>query len=175
LVFSALILAVGLAWEAMAPASTPVGRPGTLSAARATSSSPGAAESWAQSDVVQPAQLAKELAGLQSSRPLVVCVGFKFLYDSAHIPGSVLLGPAREATGLNSLESAAQSWPRHRDIVIYCGCCPFTECPNVHPAFAALKRMGFTRLRVLNIPQNFGQDWVQKGLPVEKSASPKGK
>jgi hypothetical protein len=27
--------------------------------------------------------------------------------------------------------------------------------------------MGFTKLKVLYIPNNFGQDWVNKGLPVE--------
>jgi len=28
--------------------------------------------------------------------------------------------------------------------------------------------MGFTRLRVLILPNNFGIDWVEKGYPVEK-------
>jgi len=28
--------------------------------------------------------------------------------------------------------------------------------------------MGFTRLRVLVLPNNFGIDWAQKGYPVEK-------
>jgi len=28
--------------------------------------------------------------------------------------------------------------------------------------------MGFTRLRVLVLPNSFGIDWVEKGYPVEK-------
>ena len=102
----------------------------------------------------------------------MICVGFSFLYESAHVPGSVLYGPARETSGLKSLEAAAQAWPRDRSVVVYCGCCPFKQCPNIRPAFAALKRMGFTRLRLLELDPDFRTDWLQKGLPVEKSPAP---
>jgi thiosulfate/3-mercaptopyruvate sulfurtransferase len=144
-------------------------------AANATALSAAAAETpepWAQSEVIQPGELAKVLTGDQNARPFVVCVGFRILYEQAHIPGSVLLGPARDSKGLKSLEDAAASWPRDRETVIYCGCCPFNKCPNVRPAFAALKQMGFTHLLVLDIPDNFGDDWVRKGFPIEKSAPP---
>ena len=119
-----------------------------------------------------PQALVRELAGPAASKPLVVCVGFNFLYESAHVPSSLLYGPARETAGLKSLEAAAQGWPRDRGVVLYCGCCPFKQCPNIRPAFEALKRMGFTRLRVLELDPDFRTDWLQKGLPVEKSAPP---
>jgi thiosulfate/3-mercaptopyruvate sulfurtransferase len=45
---------------------------------------------------------------------------------------------------------------------------PFGYCPNIRPAFVALHGMGFTRLRVLVMPNNFSSDWVDKGYPVEK-------
>jgi len=32
---------------------------------------------------------------------------------------------------------------------------------------AALRAMGFTRLRALMLPTSFGRDWISKGLPVE--------
>jgi thiosulfate/3-mercaptopyruvate sulfurtransferase len=127
-----------------------------------------AVDPWNNDQLIQPQQLATELARPTDSRPRVVCVGFKFLYESGHVPGTAFYGPAREAAGLHDLETAAKAWPRDREVVIYCGCCPLKQCPNVRPAFAALKAMGFTRLRLLDLDTDFRTDW--KGLPVEKTA-----
>ena len=52
--------------------------------------------------------------------------------------------------------------------MIYCGCCPWSHCPNVKPADDALRAMGFTNVKVLYIADNFGADWVNKGYPVAK-------
>ena len=52
-------------------------------------------------------------------------------------------------------------------IVLYCGCCPWGRCPNVGPAYKLLLDMGFTRVKVLYLADNFGADWVNKGFPVE--------
>jgi hypothetical protein len=52
--------------------------------------------------------------------------------------------------------------------VLYCGCCPWDKCPNVRPAYDALKKMGFLQLKVLRMNQDFARDWVEKGLPTEK-------
>lgn len=130
------------------------------------------AEPWSTTQVIEPADLVKQLAGPENPRPLVVYVGFDFLYQAAHVPGAVFDGPARESAGLDRLKTAAKDWPRDRDIVIYCGCCPFSHCPNVRPAFAALKDMGFTRLRVLRIENDFRADWLKQGYPIEKSLPP---
>jgi len=43
-----------------------------------------------------------------------------------------------------------------------------SRCPNIRPAFLALRDMGFTRLRVLMLPTDLYTDWVQKGYPTEK-------
>ena len=129
-----------------------------------------AADPWNSDQLIQPQQLATELAGPADSKPRVVCVGFKFLYESGHVPGSAFYGPTREAAKLHDLQTAAKAWPRGHEIVIYCGCCPLKQCPNVRPAFAALKAMGFTRLRLLDLETDFRTDW--KGLPVEKTSPP---
>lgn len=126
---------------------------------------------WDSSKLVQPDDLAKELAGPAGSHPHVVCVGFQFLYKTAHVRDSEFYGPAREAAGLDSLKKAAAHWPRNRNLVIYCGCCPFRHCPNVRPAFDALNQMGFTHVRVLMVAHNLGEDWVHKGLPVDGSVA----
>jgi len=52
--------------------------------------------------------------------------------------------------------------------VIYCGCCPWSHCPNVKSADDALRAMGFIHVKVLYISNNFGADWVDKGYPVGK-------
>ena len=52
--------------------------------------------------------------------------------------------------------------------MIYCGCCPLAHCPNLRPAYTALKELGFSRLRILNLPENFGTDWADRGYPTER-------
>jgi thiosulfate/3-mercaptopyruvate sulfurtransferase len=141
---------------------------GDSAAGRGDAQTPPASEPWSAGEVIQPEQLALTLTRPPGLRPLVVCVGFPTLYQSAHVPGSILHGPARDPMALKDLETAAQAWPRDHEIVLYCGCCPFAQCPNVRPAFSALKRMGFRRLRVLYLAQDFAHDWVARGFPVEK-------
>jgi hypothetical protein len=58
--------------------------------------------------------------------------------------------------------------PRDREIVIYCGCCPWEKCPNIRPAFAALQEMGFTHVKALYVPDNLAKDWIGKGFPTDK-------
>jgi hypothetical protein len=42
------------------------------------------------------------------------------------------------------------------------------RCPNSRPAFAALRDLGFTKLRVLDLPTSFEVDWADKGFPYDK-------
>ena len=127
----------------------------------------GGAQDFPPANVLEPSQLAALLSH-PGDKPAVICVGFKFLYDSAHVPGSIFLGPGREAGGLVALEKWAGSAPRNKTVVLYCGCCPWDKCPNVRPAYDALKKMGFLQLKVLRMNQDFARDWVEKGLPTEK-------
>jgi thiosulfate/3-mercaptopyruvate sulfurtransferase len=120
-------------------------------------------------DSVSPADFAKELASASGTdKPVVVCTAPAFLYRVAHIPGSVFHGPASSPEGLSSLTAWAQPLPRSTSIVIYCGCCPLAQCPNLAPAYAALKKQGFTRVRVLLIQDNFKIDWIDRGYPYER-------
>ena len=52
--------------------------------------------------------------------------------------------------------------------MIYCGCCPWSHCPNVAAAYDTLHALGFTQVKVLYIAENFGDDWVNQGYPVAK-------
>ncbi len=44
------------------------------------------------------------------------------------------------------------------------------KCPNIRPAYRTLREMGFTHVRVLNIPTNMHEDWFSKGYPAEGAA-----
>jgi len=120
------------------------------------------------SRLIKPEELVKVLQS-SSEKPLVIQVGSHVLYSQAHIPGSEYIGPASSASGLQQLRKRAESLPRDKFIVIYCGCCPWSHCPNVKPADDALQAMGFTNVKVLYIANNFGADWVEKGYPAAKS------
>jgi thiosulfate/3-mercaptopyruvate sulfurtransferase len=122
-------------------------------------------EPWGR-QTVGAADLVKELAG--GDKPVVVCTAPPSMYRMGHIPGAVLHGPASYPAPLAELTAWAQALPRTSSVVIYCGCCPLAYCPNLRPAYNALKDMGFTRLRVLILPENFGVDWVDRGYPVER-------
>lgn len=117
----------------------------------------------AEMALVQPDELAKTLA----TKPAVFQVGPNVLYRSKHIPGAIYAGPGNKAEGIALLKAEVAKLPKDREIVIYCGCCPWDKCPNMQPAFAALKEMGYTKVKALYIPENFKTNWIDKGHPVE--------
>jgi len=120
------------------------------------------------SRLINPDELVKILQSAKGERPLMIQVGSHVLYTQAHIQGSEYIGPASSEIGLQSLRKRVESLPRNRFIVLYCGCCPWSHCPNIKPADDALHAMGFTNVKVLYIANNFGADWVDKGYPVAK-------
>jgi thiosulfate/3-mercaptopyruvate sulfurtransferase len=108
---------------------------------------------------------------MKTAQPLVIHIGFNVLYRSAHIANTVYAGPGSKPEGLEDLKKLVAGEPKDREIVIYCGCCPWEKCPNIRPAFAALREMGFTKLSALYIPETLAKDWIDKGLPTDKRAA----
>lgn len=167
-----LSLAVGVALLfAVAPAAWSGARP---SSGRASAGARAAqyAKGFQQA-LIQPEQLLKEMKEPKGKRPIVLHVGFDVLYRGAHVPGAIFAGPASTPEGLARLRHAAARIPRNHLVVIYCGCCPMTKCPNIHPGYDALRKMGFHRIQVLDLPHDFAHDWVAKGLPVVKGPKPR--
>jgi hypothetical protein len=117
----------------------------------------------AEMALVEPADFAAQL----SAKPAIFYVGPNVFFRSKHIPGSTYAGPGNKAEGIDLLKNVVAELPRDREIVIYCGCCPWDKCPNVQPATDTLKELGFTRVRVLHVPDNFKTNWIDKGYPVE--------
>jgi thiosulfate/3-mercaptopyruvate sulfurtransferase len=124
---------------------------------------------WSASQVLQPADLAHEIADTKNSAPpIILYVGFRTLFSGGHISGASFRGTASNEQGLADIKKWAATLPRSANLVIYCGCCPFDRCPNIRPAFTALRDLGFTHLHVLALPENFAVDWVEKGYPIQK-------
>ncbi|MGC2473031.1 MAG: rhodanese-like domain-containing protein [Candidatus Sulfotelmatobacter sp.] len=120
------------------------------------------------SHLITTDDLVKVLQASKGEKPVLIHVGSHVLYSQAHIPGSEYIGPASDPASLQRLRTNVESLPRKRFIVLYCGCCPWTHCPNMKPADDALHAMGFTNVKSLYIANNFGTDWVDKGYPVAK-------
>jgi thiosulfate/3-mercaptopyruvate sulfurtransferase len=118
--------------------------------------------------LVQPADLVKELQQSGNEKPLVLQVGSHVLFAQAHVPGSEYVGAAGQQAGLEALRGRVRDPPRDRAIVLYCGCCPWEKCPNIRPAYQELRSLGFTQVRALYLPVNFGTDWVARGYPTAK-------
>ncbi len=116
--------------------------------------------------LIQPGEVAAQLAA-KGTRPVLFHVGPNLLYRGKHIPGSIYAGPGSRAEGLEALKVAAGKLPRDRDIILYCGCCPWSACPNVKPAVELLKQMGFSHVKTMYVETNFAKDWIDKGYPVE--------
>jgi 3-mercaptopyruvate sulfurtransferase SseA len=105
---------------------------------------------------------------LKTEKPLILQVGPKALYQQAHIPGAEYIGATSSPEGLDALRTRVKALPKDAAIVIYCGCCPWDRCPNVHPAYKELRNLGYSNVRVLYLARDFGKDWVERGYPTAK-------
>ena len=121
---------------------------------------------WPKSAVLNPAALAQALKS--GEPPVVISVAFPVLYRQRHILHAINAGPGSKPEGIEALHKTLARFPADSDIVIYCGCCPMAKCPNIRPAYRALKEAGFTHVRVLDVPTNMHDDWYSKGYPSEQ-------
>ena len=115
--------------------------------------------------LINPEDLLKVIQAPGGEKPLILNVGPSYLYMQAHIPGAEYIGAASTPQGMQALRTRVKSLPKHTAIVLYCGCCPWSHCPNVRPAYDELHKLGFSSVKVLYIADDFGTDWVEKGYP----------
>ena len=116
---------------------------------------------WKDSQLMDPALLASRIEKKKTQDLVIISVG-----PEAIIKGSVDIGPTREPENLEKLRSYLKDIPKDREVVIYCGCCPFVKCPNIRPAFNLLIEMGFKNAKLLNLPKNIKTDWLDKDYPT---------
>ena len=137
-----------------------------LASSAASADSADAAIPAAQ--LLQPAELVQILRSAGGHKPLILQVGSHVLFAEAHIPGSEYAGAGGEDSGLQALRDRVKDVKRDQFLVLYCGCCPWSRCPNIRPAYQQLRALGFTQVKVLYLADNFGANWVDKGYPVAK-------
>src|SRR5260370_388595 len=64
------------------------------------------ADPWSAAQLIDPADFARELAAAKAdSRPTVVSVGFRTLFEGGHVPGATFHGTASTEAGLASLRA----------------------------------------------------------------------
>jgi len=119
-------------------------------------------EPWTEKQLMPPSELAKILDDPNSKKPILLSIGF-----GGGIKGSKEIGPATEKKGIENLKKELNNLPKDTNIVIYCGCCPFKDCPNIRPAFNLLNEMEFTNHKLLNLSDNLKVDWIDKGYPMD--------
>jgi len=123
----------------------------------------GQNDPWTPQQLLAPADLAKVLNDPKAPQPLIFSIGME-----AIVKGSIDIGPAMRAENLNTLKQKLGKVPKNAQIVVYCGCCPFSRCPNIRPAMKLLNDMQFTNYKLLNLPQNVKVDWIDKGYPMSE-------
>jgi hypothetical protein len=118
-------------------------------------------EPWTPEQLMQPEKLAAIINDSTAAKPLIINVG-----PVNSIKGAIKIGAAKEKDNLNELEKLLSKEDRKKTIVIYCGCCPFKDCPNIRPAFSLLTKMKFANHKLLNMPHNLKTDWINYGYPM---------
>jgi hypothetical protein len=118
--------------------------------------------------LLAPADLAGRMADVAAGKIVVLYIGPDMLFAKGHIPGARNIGEASSDDGMRALDLALTSAAPDAEIVLYCGCCPVKNCPNVRPASAALRARGRANARVLDLPTRFSTDWSDHGYPVAR-------
>jgi thiosulfate/3-mercaptopyruvate sulfurtransferase len=118
-------------------------------------------EPWTSDQLMQPENLAAIINDSTAVKPLIISIGPVGL-----IKGAIKVGAAHEKENLAELRKLLSKEDKKRNIVIYCGCCPFKDCPNIRPAFSLLTEMKFTNHKLLNLPHNLKMDWINHDYPM---------
>src|SRR5512144_1657261 len=119
-----------------------------LMIARVTASAQGGTP-WTEKQLKDPVSLAKSLRDPSAEKPVIFNVG-----PAEQIKGAVQVGPAGKKDSLEALRRALAKVSKDKEVVVYCGCCPFSRCPNVRPAFELLKELKFKKPMLLDLPVN---------------------
>lgn len=119
-------------------------------------------EPWTSKDLMEPAVLASLLNNPNGQHFVIYNIG-----PVADIKGAINIGSTVKKENLDKLAKALTGVPKDKMVIIYCGCCPFRNCPNIRPAFNLLKERGFKNPKLLNLKQNLKVDWTDYNYPMD--------
>ncbi len=116
---------------------------------------------WTSKDLMAPETLATMIGKPNGQKPIIFNIG-----PLDDIKGAINIGSTNKKANLDKLTKALAGVPKDKMVVIYCGCCPFKNCPNIRPAFNLLKEQGFKNPKLLNLSHNLKVDWTDPGYPM---------
>ena len=118
-------------------------------------------EPWGISQLLEPKLLFNKLESGKDI-PKIISIG-----PGVVIKNSIGIGECRYKENIDKLKSLVSSYKKDDKIVLYCGCCPFKDCPNIRPAFTLMNKLGFKNHKLLNIKNNIKSDWIDMGYQTE--------
>tara|TARA_B100000767_G_C19770939_1_gene539969 strand:+ start:2202 stop:2624 length:423 start_codon:yes stop_codon:yes gene_type:complete len=122
----------------------------------------GQTEPWTRKQLVEPADLAN-IINKENNIPKIISIG-----PGVVIKNSIGVGECRFKENLDNLEQMLLSLSKEKEIIVYCGCCPFKDCPNIRPVFSLMNRLGFINHKLLNVSNNIKTDWIDKDYPTDE-------
>jgi rhodanese-like protein len=129
---------------------------------------PTISDPWDPQSLIDAQTLNNALSSGQNNHPAIIYVGPSVLFKRGHIAGAIPVGQVSEAAGAVQLKKELRKIGKDKRIVLYCGCCPWKNCPNIRPAYTIAHEMGFRNVEILDLPNDFKLDWAKKGFPVKK-------
>ncbi|UUV21584.1 rhodanese-like domain-containing protein [Paenimyroides aestuarii] len=116
---------------------------------------------WTPQQLLSTKVLSTRITQNKMDQTILINIG-----PDAVIKNSFNLGPVQNKGNQEKLQNYLKKVSKDKEVVLYCGCCPFEKCPNIRPAFKSLIAMGYKNTKLLNIPKNIKVDWIDKGYPV---------
>lgn len=121
---------------------------------------------WLKSQLVEPQELAAIISSSELKEYAIFNIG-----AVEDIKGAKHIGPVSKAQNLEDFKTELKRLSKKTRVIIYCGCCPFTKCPNVGPAFITAQKLGFANVKILDLPVNLKTNWTAKGYPLAEVPS----
>ncbi len=118
-------------------------------------------DTWTSNQLMDTKTLADRINHNKMKQTVVINIG-----PDAVIKNSFNAGPGKSKESIDNMRSFLSKVSKDKEVVLYCGCCPFAKCPNIRPAFKALTDLGYKKAKLLNIPNNIKVDWIDKKYPT---------
>jgi thiosulfate/3-mercaptopyruvate sulfurtransferase len=120
-------------------------------------------EAIKKENLKDPKELAAQLNDPKAVKPVIYNVG-----PVDQIKTAINTGAVSTEEGFKKFRFEVSKITKDKEVVVYCGCCTASNCPNIRPAHKYLVDQGFKKAKILDIPTGIKEDWVQKDFPMEE-------
>jgi hypothetical protein len=116
---------------------------------------------WKEKQLVTVESVVERLKKGDTSNLLILNTG-----PVENIPTALTFGAVENEKNLAKLVAFLDTLPRSKEVLLYCGCCPLSVCPNLEPAYKALGTMKFKNFKIIKLIHDLQEDWIDKGYPI---------